>query len=117
MIGAISSDLNTHAFSPSAAGAPGAFAERLAEAGGQKELREAVEQLVSNALIMPLLKQMRADPFQTDLFHGGQGEQVFGAQLDQHIADRMTKKAGLPIVDVIYNRFAERLGMGVDRDG
>jgi len=64
--------------------------------------REAAEQLVASAFILPLLTQLRNDPFKSELLHGGRGEQMFGQQLDTVIADRIVKKSNLPIVDSLY---------------
>jgi len=72
----------------------------------EQTVRRAIEQLVAHALVLPLLKQVRDDPFKTPLMHGGMGEDMFGAQLDQIIADRLTGRANLPIVEAAYQRFS-----------
>lgn len=68
------------------------------------EAKQAAEQFVASSLIFPLLKQMQNDPFKTDLFHGGFGEDAFMQQWNQVIADRMTQRADLPIVREVENR-------------
>lgn len=99
-------------------GDSGAFASLLrglngsAGAGGEGELREAAEQLVGLAFVTPMMKMMRDEPFKTDLFHGGIGEEMFAAQLDEHLAERMSRGMGLPVVDAVYERFAGRIGDG-----
>jgi len=82
------------------------FASLLDEVKGKTgdEQREAAEQLVGIALFLPLLKQARENPFKTELFHGGPGEQRFGAQFDQRIADRLAERWAGPIVDQMMNR-------------
>lgn len=57
---------------------------------------KAAQQFVSSALILPLLKQMRSSTFKSDLFHGGQGEDAFGPQLDQILSDRIVKRMSTP---------------------
>jgi hypothetical protein len=71
-------------------------------------LREAAAELVSVAFLMPLMKMARQDPFRGELFHGGQGEETFGAQLDQEIASRMGKTMSNQLVDAVYRKFAGR---------
>jgi len=67
----------------------------------QKQVREAAEQFVSSTFVMPIMSQAREDPFKSELFHGGFAEDAFGQQLDTILADRITKGANLPIVDMI----------------
>ncbi|MFP4143726.1 MAG: hypothetical protein ACOCTI_03245 [Phycisphaeraceae bacterium] len=107
-------------------GAPG-FAESLTaaiERGEQDEAepnhadvppqaREAAEQLVATAFIKPLLQQVRNDPFKSDLFHGGQGEEAFGQRLDTILADRMVQRMNFPLVDTI----AKSVGSKVNTHG
>lgn len=77
------------------------------------ELRQAAQQLVAQALFMPLLKQARESPFKVERFHGGQGEQAFGGQLDAALADRMATRADYPLIDAIVDRMS-RAGAKVD---
>lgn len=57
---------------------------------------EAAQQFVSTALVLPMLKQMRDTTFKSDLFHGGQGEDAFGPQLDQILSDRIVQRMSTP---------------------
>lgn len=68
--------------------------------------REAARELVSIALIQPILTQARDDPFASDLFHGGRTEEAFGAQLDEIYSERITAAGGFPLIDAVYNRIA-----------
>jgi len=70
----------------------------------QAEARRAAEQFVATSLLFPLLEQMQNDPFKTDLFHGGFGEDAFMQQWNQVIADRIVQSADLPIVREVENR-------------
>lgn len=76
----------------------------------QRQVREAAQQLVSSSLIQPLLAEAQKDPFRTDLFHGGQGEEVFQQQFNQAIADRITSRSNLSVVDAIYRKIMMRVG-------
>lgn len=66
-----------------------------------RESHEAAQQLVSIALVQPVLAQMRRDPFRTEMFHGGFAEDAFGARLDSILAERITQRSNLPLVDAI----------------
>ena len=86
------------------------------------ELREAAEQFVASALMLPLLAQVREDPFRSELFHGGSAEDAFQSQLDTILADRITRGSNLPLVDVIVEHVLNRYGQspakaGVDTHG
>ncbi len=77
-------------------GQPGAAARalRAQEAAGRQAdshdpavVRQAAAQLMSELFFGPLLAEMRRFPFGRELTAGGPVEAVFGAQLDQRIAD------------------------------
>ena len=70
----------------------------------ESEAVEAARSLVSIGLIQPLLAQIREDPFRSELFHGGQGEDLFGAQVDAILAERITQASGFGIVDSVYRQ-------------
>lgn len=74
-----------------------------------EEIREAADQLVATAFILPLLEQARNDPFKSDMFHGGKAEEVFGQQLDVIFADNITKSANFGITDALVRRFQPSL--------
>lgn len=82
-----------------------AMIESAQSAPGRDEVREAADQLVSTAFILPLLEQVRSDPFKSDLFHGGRGEEVFGQQLDVIFADNITQSANFGISDALVRQF------------
>lgn len=71
--------------------------------GRLDQARTAAEQFVATAFVVPMLAQMRNDPFRSDLFHGGFAEDAFQGQLDTILADRMTQRADLPLVDSILD--------------
>ena len=79
----------------------------------EQQARQAAEQLVAGTLIRPLLQQMQRDPFRSELMHGGFAEDAFADQLHTVLADRITRRVNLPIVDAVYHRIidaAERTG-------
>lgn len=86
----------------------GSFSEELKRERLENEARAAAEQLVASAFILPMLQQVRDDPFKVGLFDGGSGEDLFGQQLDTIMADRIVKGAKLPLVDSIYQSIINR---------
>jgi Rod binding domain-containing protein len=74
-----------------------------------KTLRKTAEQLVATTFIMPMLAKMRDDPFKSDLFHGGQTEDIFGQRLDTILAERIVSKTNFSIVDAVYRSVADRV--------
>lgn len=115
--GELTATLHTRgAGAPIAGGNDGDFDSLMAGVdGGVKdhdEVREAAEGLVGIAFVLPMLKMMRDQTFKTDLFHGGQGEKMFAARLDEKLADRMTRRMGMDLVDSVYDRFAGMAGGG-----
>jgi len=78
----------------------------------EQVVRQGVEQLVASAFVQPMLAAMRDDPMRSDLFHGGLAEDMFGSQLDARMAQRITRAANLPVVDLIYERFMQNVNAG-----
>lgn len=92
--------------------------------GSEKKLREAAEQLVASALVVPLLEEVRHQPLDADLFGGGFGQDAFRAQLDQQFADRIVKSGNFDLVDTIYRHVMRQvetkqghMARGVDKRG
>ncbi len=67
-----------------------------------QDLREKAEQLVGNVFYGTLLKAMRESSLQGKYGHGGRGEEIFNAQLDQVLAERMGKATHGGLADSIY---------------
>ena len=87
----------------------GSFYKALANAtaGERREAAEsAAKQLVSSALVMPVLASMREGTFNTDgPFAPGMVEQRFAPMLDQHLADRITGASNFNLVNEIVERY------------
>ena len=77
------------------------------EASADDPARKAAQDLVATTFLAPLLSMVREDPFKSDLFHGGAGEELFGARLDEVIGDRITRAANFPIVDAVYRQLTQ----------
>jgi hypothetical protein len=85
----------------------GGFEAKLQDAVTKKnaEALQASRDLVGVALLSPLMKMARQDPFKVERFHGGQAEEAFGEQLDNEVVKQMVGKMNLPVVDAIYRKF------------
>jgi hypothetical protein len=75
----------------------------------RKEAEEAAAGAVSQALILPILKQIRRSPFnQAGPFSPGIGEKTFGTQFDMAIADRIAQSPRLGIKEALADRLMKR---------
>jgi Rod binding domain-containing protein len=59
---------------------------------------------VAQSFFGTMLKQMRNDPFKSDLMDGGRGGQAFGELYDQHLAERMSRGVGHKLVNAIVRK-------------
>ncbi|MEX0745016.1 MAG: rod-binding protein [Phycisphaeraceae bacterium] len=71
------------------------------DAQQREQLRDAAEQLVASAFVLPFLSQVRDTSLGSDMFHGGYAEDAFQQQLDTHLADEMVTNSRFPLVDGI----------------
>ncbi|MHC5113320.1 MAG: hypothetical protein ACYTGP_02685 [Planctomycetota bacterium] len=76
----------------------------------EDEAREAAEQLVSSALVMPILSMLRENSRMEEPFAPGPAERRFGPMLDQLVADRIVRKANFPLVDRLTDRLVRNEG-------
>ncbi|MGA2229767.1 MAG: rod-binding protein [Tepidisphaeraceae bacterium] len=88
---------STTLHSPSAASAAAALARH-------KELVHTTQKWVAQSFYGTLLKQMRQDPFRSELFDGGRGGQVFTEMFDQQISERMARGAPNGLVNSIVRK-------------
>ena len=75
----------------------------------EDKVRNAAEQLVSSSFVLPILQQLQNDPFRSDLFHGGQAENMFSQQLNTQIADDIVKRSNYPVAEHVYNQIMNRV--------
>jgi Rod binding domain-containing protein len=62
------------------------------------------EKWVAQSFYGTMLKQMRKDPFKSEMFDGGRGGEMFEELLDQQLADRMSRGAAPKLVDAIVQK-------------
>ena len=76
------------------------------QAKPSKELREAVGSVVGTVFYGTLLKAMRNSVLKGEFGHGGRGEEVFQAQLDQMLVERVGQASGFSLHEALYKRLA-----------
>ena len=67
-------------------------------ADAHAKAEKAAEGLISNALILPILKQVRRSSFgENSVFSGGNGEKAFGPEFDMQLSDRIAQSPRLGV--------------------
>ena len=72
-------------------------------------LRRATEELVGVTFFGQMLKIARQSKLKGTFGHGGHGEEVFGSQLDQHLAQELGHAVKNDLSESIYKRFAAKV--------
>jgi murein DD-endopeptidase MepM/ murein hydrolase activator NlpD len=72
-----------------------------------QELKKACEEFES-LLKYELLKSMRQTVVKCDLFHGGQGEEIYQSLLDQELAKAGAGYGGNSLAGLLYQQFKDR---------
>jgi Rod binding domain-containing protein len=73
------------------------------------ELREQFTQFVGEVFFGQMIKAMRATTGKPAYFHGGRGEEVFQSQLDQQLAQHLTKASAERFAEPMFERQFPRL--------
>jgi Rod binding domain-containing protein len=78
----------------------------------EAELREKFTQFVGETFYGQMFKAMRSTVGKPAYFHGGRAEEVFQSQLDQTMAQELTKSTAATFAEPMFERqfpqFAER---------
>ena len=74
-------------------------------------LQEATAQVVGSVFYGTLLKTMRESELKGPYGHGGRGEEVFSAQLDGILAERMGVATRGGLSEVLYHALARQQGL------
>jgi hypothetical protein len=78
-------------------------------AARRKQAEDGAAGLVANALILPILKQLRRSSLgENPVFSGGNGEKMFGPQFDMELADRIAHSPNLGIKNALADRMMKR---------
>ena len=79
-----------------------AAASAADELEGARKLKDAYHDFVGKTFFGQMLKAMRSTVGKPAYFHGGQTEEVFRSQLDQHLADRMNDTSAEQIAGPMF---------------
>jgi Rod binding domain-containing protein len=69
---------------------------------GARKLQDAYRDFVGKTFFGEMLKSMRSTVGKPAYFHGGQTEEVFRSQLDQHLSDHMTTASADKFADPMF---------------
>lgn len=81
---------------------------RVNDAQDSRSPRMVAEALSSQLFFGPLLEEMRKSPFGQGFGSGGRGEEVFGEQLDNQLADAVASRTAGGFVEKIAKELAAR---------
>jgi len=76
-------------------------AQQIADA---KEVRDTFRSFIGESFFGQMLKSMRSTQGKPAYFHGGHAEEVFQGQLDQTLAQEMTKSSADKIADPMFRQ-------------
>ncbi|MCP4247622.1 MAG: hypothetical protein GY778_11285 [bacterium] len=86
--------------------------DATASAAKLDQMRAAVDKVVGLTFYGTLLRVQRSASLQGSIGHGGRGEEIFGAQLDQLFAERAGTASGFNLSEVIVRRLSGQVGTG-----
>ncbi|HVT90798.1 MAG TPA: rod-binding protein [Tepidisphaeraceae bacterium] len=73
------------------------------------KLLQTAQTWVAQTFFGQMLKQMRESPFKSKLFDGGRGGEMFANQLDQHLAERMSRSgSGRRLAESIVHKIESK---------
>lgn len=72
----------------------------------QPELRELTGKIVGSVFYGTMLKAMRNSSLKGKYGHGGRGEEVFGAQLDSLMAEKLGQRTNGGVAEALFQHLA-----------
>ncbi|GMU24551.1 MAG: hypothetical protein AMXMBFR13_46250 [Phycisphaerae bacterium] len=75
----------------------------------QAMLRQAADELVGVTFFGKMLAMARNSAIKGTIGHGGRGEEIFGAQLDQELARRVGQNFRNSLSEAIYQRLVNKV--------
>ena len=81
----------------------------------QLEARDKFEEFVAGTFYSQMLKALRSAESKPAYFHGGQAEETFRGQLDQHVVESLAQKRGGGLAEPLFNAFALHLQQQLHR--
>ncbi len=87
----------------------GGTASKAPPTEAEKKAHDAAAGLVAEALILPVLTQVRQSSFNSDgPFSPGIGEKSFGPQFDMQLADRLAHSPQMGVTNALAKRLLKR---------
>lgn len=71
---------------------------------GAEEIQQAFTKFVGTTVFGQMMSSMRQTVGKPAYFHGGQAEEVFRGQLDQQLAEEMTKNGASPFAQGMFEQ-------------
>jgi len=75
----------------------------------QDELKKVFNEFTAGTFYREMLEAMRKGTGKPAYFDGGQAEEIFRAQLDQQIADRLVEQHGEQFSKPLFENFSQQL--------
>lgn len=72
---------------------------------GPSELKTTFQNAVASMFFGQMMKALRSGVGKPAYIHGGQAEEMFQSQMDQHVAENLAKSDGGPFIENLYQRF------------
>jgi murein DD-endopeptidase MepM/ murein hydrolase activator NlpD len=76
-----------------------------------EELKKACREFEA-VFTYQLLKSMRKTIEKSDLFHGGQGEEIYESLLDQELSKQLAGSGGTSLANLLYQQLRGKAGLG-----
>jgi Rod binding domain-containing protein len=73
------------------------------------QVKEKFQEFVAGTFYSQMLKALHKTHDKPAYFHGGQAEELFQSQMDQHVATELSKNHGASFSDPLFNTFQNQL--------
>jgi len=83
---------------------PAAPSSREEQLDAARELQTAFTDFIGKTFFGQMLKSMRSTVGKPAYFHGGQTEEIFRSQLDQHLADSLTESSADKFAEPMFRQ-------------
>ncbi len=100
----------THGSGALDAAARDPFRKVMAQAKRDEQIHAAAQAITSQALVLPILRELRAGSLAWGPFRANEAEKGFAPLLDQAIADRIASSPRLGVAERIEARLRARTG-------
>jgi Rod binding domain-containing protein len=77
-------------------------------------VREKFQDFVAGTFYKQMLKALRSTQGKPAYFHGGQAEEIFKSQMDEHVTDQLAKSHGEPFASGLFSSYAQAHSIATD---